>query len=93
MFSPWGPTRFDGRDAERIRKTVDDIARRHDATPHEVALAWHLHRSPNSLPIPGTTSISHAEANIAASRLSLSSDEIGQLTDLTPEASRQHLNH
>jgi aryl-alcohol dehydrogenase-like predicted oxidoreductase len=85
VFSPWGPTRFDGPDAKRIRKTVDDIARRHDATAQQVALAWHLHRSPNSLPIPGTTSISHAEANIAASRLSLSSDEIGQLTDLTPE--------
>jgi aryl-alcohol dehydrogenase-like predicted oxidoreductase len=85
VFSPWGPTRFDGPDAERIRKTVDDIARRHEATAHQVALAWHLHHSPNSLPIPGTTSISHAAANIAASRLSLSSDEIGQLTHLTPE--------
>ena len=52
---------------------------------YKIFLAWHLHRSPNSLPIPGTTSISHAEANIAAWRLSLSSDEIGQLTDLTPE--------
>jgi aryl-alcohol dehydrogenase-like predicted oxidoreductase len=50
-----------------------------------VALAWHLHRSPNSLPIPGTRTISHADANDAAARLRLSSGEVQELTDLTPE--------
>jgi aryl-alcohol dehydrogenase-like predicted oxidoreductase len=85
VFSPWGPTRFGGPDAERIRNAVDEIARRHSATAHQVALAWHLHRSPNSLPIPGTRSIHHADANIAAAQLSLSSDEVRQLIELTPE--------
>ena len=85
VFSPWGPTRFGGPDAERIRSAVDEIARRHGATAHQVALAWHLHRSPNSLPIPGSRSIHHADANIAAAQLSLSSDEVRQLIELTPE--------
>jgi aryl-alcohol dehydrogenase-like predicted oxidoreductase len=85
VFSPWGPTRLDGPDTERIRNAVDEIARRHGATAHQVALAWHLHRSPNSLPIPGTRSIGHADANTAAARLRLSTDEVRQLTDLTPE--------
>jgi aryl-alcohol dehydrogenase-like predicted oxidoreductase len=53
-------------------------------TAQQVALAWHLHRSPNSLPIPGTRSMTHA-ANIVAARLSLSSDEVRRLTDLIPE--------
>ena len=85
VFSPWGPTRFNGPNLENIRKAVDGIARRHGATPQQVALAWHLHRSPNTLPIPGTRTISHVDANNAASRLVLSADEVRQLTDLTPE--------
>lgn len=85
VFSPWGPTRFNGPNVENIRKAVDGIARRHGSTPHQVALTWHLHRSPNTLPIPGTRTISHVDANNAASRLVLSADEVRQLTDLTPE--------
>ena len=85
VFSPWGPTRFDGPNVENIRKTVGEIAHIHGATPQQVALAWHLRRSPNTLPIPGTRAISHVDANNAASRLVLSADEVRQLTDLTPE--------
>lgn len=85
VFSPWGPTRFDGPNVAFIRKTVNEIAHRHDATAQQVALAWHLHLSPNTLPIPGTTTISHVDANNAAARLRLSSNEVQQLTDLTPE--------
>jgi aryl-alcohol dehydrogenase-like predicted oxidoreductase len=85
VFSPWGPTRLNGPNVENIRKAVDGIARRHGATPQQVALTWHLHRSPNTLPIPGTRTISHVDANNAASRLVLSADEVRRLTDLTPE--------
>jgi aryl-alcohol dehydrogenase-like predicted oxidoreductase len=85
VFSPGGPTRVNGPNVENIRKAVDGIARRHGSTPHQVALTWHLHRSPNTLPIPGTRTISHVDANNAASRLVLSADEVRQLTDLTPE--------
>ncbi len=85
VFSPWGPTRFDGPHVEHVRATVDDIAQRLGATAHQVALAWHLHRSPNTLPIPGTRTISHFDANIGAARIGLTAEEVGRLTDLTPE--------
>jgi pyridoxine 4-dehydrogenase len=86
VFSPWGPTRFEGPDAERIRAVVDEIARRHGASAQQVALAWQLQRSPHSLPIPGTTSVGHFDANHAAAQLRLPSEEVQRLTDLTPEA-------
>lgn len=50
------------------------------ATPAQVALAWLLHRAPNIVAIPGTTTLSHLEENIAAARLSLSSEEMATLS-------------
>ena len=85
VFSPWGPTRFDGPNLERIRTVVDDIAQGHGASAQQVALAWQLQRAPNTLVIPGTRSLRHVDANLAASRLRLSWDEIRELTALTPE--------
>jgi aryl-alcohol dehydrogenase-like predicted oxidoreductase len=80
VFSPWGPTRIAGPDADRIRDEVRTIAERHGATAHQVVLAWHLYRSPNSLPIPGTVTAEHATQNLAAAQLTLSEDEVRRLT-------------
>jgi pyridoxine 4-dehydrogenase len=55
---------------------VDEVARAHDATPAQVALAWLLGRSPVTLPIPGTSSIAHFEENLEAAQLELSQDEL-----------------
>jgi aryl-alcohol dehydrogenase-like predicted oxidoreductase len=85
VFSPWAPTRLGGPDAQRIRDEIQVIAERHGASPHQVALAWHLHRSPNSLPIPGTVTPEHVAQNIAAAGLALSPSEVHSLTELTPE--------
>jgi aryl-alcohol dehydrogenase-like predicted oxidoreductase len=86
VFSPWGPTRFDGPQADDIHRAVAVIAQRIGATSQQVALAWHLHRSPITLPIPGTTAIGHADANNAARSISLSPDEVSELTALVPES-------
>jgi aryl-alcohol dehydrogenase-like predicted oxidoreductase len=43
------------------------------ATPHQVALAWLLQRSPNVLPIPGTSSLAHLRENLEAARLEIPS--------------------
>lgn len=51
------------------------IARHHDASPSQIALAWLLHRSPATLPIPGTTSLAHLEENVAATGVSLTGAE------------------
>jgi pyridoxine 4-dehydrogenase len=59
---------------------VAAVARRLGATPAQVALAWLLHRSPVMLPIPGTSSRTHLEENVAAARLSLDEDDFGLLS-------------
>jgi aryl-alcohol dehydrogenase-like predicted oxidoreductase len=58
---------------------VAEIARRHDASPQQVALAWLLARSPTTLPIPGTLSLDHLQQNLAALDLELSEDELDAL--------------
>jgi pyridoxine 4-dehydrogenase len=47
-----------------------------------VALSWLLHRAPNILPIPGTTSIAHLEENVAAAKLSPTQDQLLQLASV-----------
>ena len=58
---------------------LSDVARRLEATPMQVALAWLLHRSPNILLIPGTASLVHLEENLAAAELDLPADAIKAL--------------
>ena len=61
---------------------VVDIARAHDATVTQVALAWLLHLSPVMLPIPGTSKVAHLESNTAAAGIELSDDEVKTLSGL-----------
>ncbi|WP_236795739.1 oxidoreductase [Amycolatopsis sp. GM8] len=62
--------------------TLDTIATSLDTTPHAVALAWLLQRSPNTLLIPGTSSITHLHGNIAAAALTLPATAVKILDDL-----------
>ena len=73
-FLPWRPLAANG-----LSGTVEEIARAHDATPGQVALAWLLAHSPSMLPIPGTSSVEHLEENVRAAELRLSDEEIAQL--------------
>jgi aryl-alcohol dehydrogenase-like predicted oxidoreductase len=65
--------------------TLSDVARRLDATPMQVALAWLLQRSPNILLIPGTSSVGHLRENLAAASLALPDDAIAQLDGIANE--------
>jgi len=49
------------------------------ATPMQVALAWLLHRSPNVLLIPGTSSVQHLRENLRAAELTLPADILARL--------------
>jgi|SRR5580704_1340711 pyridoxine 4-dehydrogenase len=69
-FLPWAPIQ------QADTPAVAEVAKRHDASPRQIALAWLLARSPQVLPIPGTGSPEHAEANIAAASIELSLDEV-----------------
>ena len=59
--------------------TVDEVAASLDATPMQVALAWLLHRSPNMLLIPGTSSRGHLRENLKAATLELSDEVLATL--------------
>ena len=76
-FIPWYPLLTGKLAAEG--GPLAEAARRHDATPAQVALAWLLHRSPVMLPIPGTSKVAHLEENVAAAALELSDDEVAAI--------------
>lgn len=59
---------------------ADEIAKAHDATTGQIALAWLLQSSPNTIPIPGTSSGEHLEENYAAATLELTSEEMEALS-------------
>jgi pyridoxine 4-dehydrogenase len=59
--------------------TLSAVADQLRATPMQVALAWLLHRSPNILLIPGTSSLAHLRENLAAAHLTLSPETLTEL--------------
>jgi len=61
---------------------LDTVASSLQATPMQIALAWLLHRSPNILLIPGTSSLGHLRENLSAARLRLSSEVIAHLDSI-----------
>lgn len=74
-FHPLGLGALTGSDSP-----LADIATELQVSPAQVALSWLLGRSPVILPIPGTTSITHLEENLAAAVLRLSADQIDRLS-------------
>jgi len=61
---------------------LNEIAERLGATPMQVALAWLLHRSPNILLIPGTSSVGHLRENLAAAELALDAETLKELDSI-----------
>jgi aryl-alcohol dehydrogenase-like predicted oxidoreductase len=59
--------------------TLSEVATRLGASPMQVALAWLLHRAPNILLIPGTSSIGHLLENLAATELTLTDKTLAEL--------------
>ena len=76
-FIPWFPLAA-GRLAE-TGSILDVVARAHDATSGQIALAWVLKRSPVMLPIPGTSKVTHLEENVAVVNIELSDEEFDSL--------------
>ena len=77
-FLPWAPI----QNLDRL-PMLTDIAERHGATAHQVALAWLLARSEKMLTIPGTGSIDHLEDNVAAAGLRLTPEEITAVIEVS----------
>ena len=65
--------------------TLSEVAARLGATSMQVALAWLLHRAPNILLIPGTSSIAHLHENLAATELTLTDVILAELNAIDGE--------
>jgi aryl-alcohol dehydrogenase-like predicted oxidoreductase len=76
-FLPWFPLAVGN--LARGTSRIEAVAKRHHATPSQIALAWLLKRSPSMLPIPGTSSVAHLEENMAAAKVQLSDEEFRTL--------------
>ena len=76
-FMPWYP--LAAGDLDEVGETLDDIADAHDATRHQIALAWLLHTSDVTLPIPGTSDLDHLRQNVAAAEIELTDEETKRL--------------
>ena len=72
-FIPWSPLAFG--ELARSGSAIDQIAKRHNAQPSQIALAWLLKRSSTMLPIPGTSSVKHLEENVVGATIKLSQEE------------------
>lgn len=82
-YFPVGGNRLDGP-ADEI---VASIAQKHQATNHQIALAWLLNHSTNIVPIPGTSSLLHLEENVASVNIKLEADDIERLDGIATNVS------
>jgi aryl-alcohol dehydrogenase-like predicted oxidoreductase len=78
-FIPWFPIATG--ELARPGGPLDTFAKKHGASPSQLALAWLLRRSPVILPIPGTSSVEHVAENTAAATVTLTDDEFTALSD------------
>jgi pyridoxine 4-dehydrogenase len=77
-FIPWFPLGA-GKVAGEV---LNEVARAHQATSKQVALAWLLRRSPIMLPIPGTSSVEHLAENVAGAAVHITDDEFERLAEV-----------
>ncbi len=81
-FIPWFPLNAGNVEAQ---DKIKQIAERHSATVHQVALGWLLHHADNILLIPGTSSVEHLEENMKTTEVELSSGDIQILNSISPQ--------
>ena len=88
-FIPWYP--LAAGSLAKPGSVLDGIAKKHGASPSQVALAWLLKRSPVMLPIPGTGKVKHLEENVAAVSIDLDDAEFRELSALSRKAANENV--
>ena len=88
-FIPWFP--LAAGSLAKPGSALDGIAKRHNAPPGQIALAWLLRRSPVMLPIPGTGKVKHLEENVAAVGIALSDADFAELSSLARKAANENV--
>jgi aryl-alcohol dehydrogenase-like predicted oxidoreductase len=76
-FIPWFP--LNAGALGEAGGALETVARKKGVSPHAVALAWLLRRSPVMLPIPGTGRVKHLEENTAGAGVQLTDEEFKTL--------------
>jgi len=84
-FFPIGSPFAGGPRSLAEEPAVSSVAAKHAATPAQIALAWLLHRDEHVLLIPGTSSLTHLEQNMAAGGIALDDEDLDAL-DRVPGA-------
>ncbi len=82
-FIPWFPLATG--ELARPGSALDEIAKKHNASPSQIALAWLLKRSKTTLPIPGTSSVQHLEQNVLGATIQLSQEEFDSINKSTKQ--------
>jgi aryl-alcohol dehydrogenase-like predicted oxidoreductase len=85
-FRRYSP-RFQGANFERnleLVQRVGELAREHDCTPGQLALAWVMHQGDDVVPIPGTKRRNYLQENVEATELALSAEDLQRLDELAP---------
>ena len=81
-FFPLGSAFNGGPGALAADPIVSRVAAKHGATPSQIALAWLLQRDERILLIPGTSSVSHLEENLAAANVALDAEDLTELEEV-----------
>ena len=70
-----------GGNSQALKK-LTQLSQKYNATVHQLALSWLLHRSPNILLIPGTSKVKHLEENYAAAAITFAPEDLEELEKL-----------
>ncbi|HEY6932894.1 MAG TPA: aldo/keto reductase [Marmoricola sp.] len=79
--------RFNGEALEQnlaLVRRIEALARQHDCTPGQLALAWVLAQGDDVVPIPGTKRVKYLEENVGAAAVQLTDDDLKALDDAVP---------
>ena len=79
VFIPWAPIGGSAQTVAHGKGGLEALASAHRVSVVQIAIAWLLARSPLMLPIPGTSSVSHLEADISAGSVKLTTAEMAAL--------------
>jgi aryl-alcohol dehydrogenase-like predicted oxidoreductase len=87
-FLPWSPLGGIRRagDVGRNHSVFQDVADAHGVSPQQVALAWELALAPVVIPIPGASRPESIEDSVLAAELTLTADDVAELSALAQAA-------
>ncbi|CAL9135624.1 unnamed protein product [Musa textilis] len=80
--------RFVGENLEKnkvLYVRLEDLAKKHQCTTAQLALAWIFHQGDDVVPIPGTTKLRNLDDNIGSLKVKLTEDDLKEISDAVRE--------